>query len=188
MEAIRFGGRAFARTQTAQSAAGKQMMAPSMKERCILDGLPATERKLFLSKCIEHRFRRGDFLAVQGAPHTENYLLRRGIVRTFYISPAGREITLGYWSDNNLLAGPDFFNRWPPQLVGSGGNKRPAPEDQGVRFQSTHGALRANRRARACHVEFQALLVFTAVPDARHPVRLPAHRPVAPSARQPTSS
>lgn len=90
-------------------------------ESSILDGLNDEERQLVLSKCVEQRFEKGAYLCVQGGEHTENFLLESGIVRTFYTSPLGKEITLGYWSAGDLLGGPNFFDNcvhiWSAQAV-----------------------------------------------------------------------
>ncbi len=79
----------------------------------ILDNLPGAERELFLARCTLQRFHKGQYLCAQGGLHTENFVVREGLVRTFYTSPGGREITLGYWSSGNLLGGPDFFQVCP---------------------------------------------------------------------------
>jgi len=79
----------------------------------ILENLPGDERALFLSRCSQQDYRRGEYLCKQGSPHTENFVVSSGLVRTFYVAPTGREITLGYWSSGNLLGGPNFFEVCP---------------------------------------------------------------------------
>jgi CRP/FNR family cyclic AMP-dependent transcriptional regulator len=54
-------------------------------------------------------FARGEFLFRQGAPHRGIFVLRAGVVRSFYVSPAGREITLAKWKPGNFVGGPDIF-------------------------------------------------------------------------------
>ncbi|HXW48805.1 MAG TPA: Crp/Fnr family transcriptional regulator [Xanthobacteraceae bacterium] len=54
-------------------------------------------------------FNRGDHLFRQGEPHRGIFVLRTGIVRSFYVSPSGREITLANWKPGNFVGGPEIF-------------------------------------------------------------------------------
>ena len=45
----------------------------------------------------------------QGDRHDGIFLIESGVVRTFYNSPSGREITLAYWQPGNFVGGPDVF-------------------------------------------------------------------------------
>lgn len=45
----------------------------------------------------------------QGDRHRGIFLIQSGVVRTYYTSPAGREITLAYWQPGNFVGGPDVF-------------------------------------------------------------------------------
>ncbi|MEW6437602.1 MAG: Crp/Fnr family transcriptional regulator [Pseudomonadota bacterium] len=54
-------------------------------------------------------FKPGDYLFCQGEPHRGIFVLRAGIVRSFYFSPNGREITLANWTAGNFVGGPDIF-------------------------------------------------------------------------------
>lgn len=45
----------------------------------------------------------------QGDPHHGIYVILSGIVRVYYTSPSGREITLAYWSPGNFVGGPQLF-------------------------------------------------------------------------------
>lgn len=76
----------------------------------LLDGLPAGDRSALLECSIARVFVPGDTLFVQGERHVSNFLIRSGLVRTYYTSATGKEITLAYWSVNDLVGGPDFFN------------------------------------------------------------------------------
>ena len=51
----------------------------------------------------------GSVLFAQGEPHTDTFLVGDGLVRTYYLAPNGKEITLAFWSRGNLIGGPDFF-------------------------------------------------------------------------------
>ncbi|WP_040484895.1 Crp/Fnr family transcriptional regulator [Lutibaculum baratangense] len=45
----------------------------------------------------------------QGDAHSGIWLIERGVVRTFYVSPAGREITLALWTAGHFVGGPEVF-------------------------------------------------------------------------------
>lgn len=51
----------------------------------------------------------GSTLFHQGEWNTGTYIVESGLIRTFYTSPTGREITLAYWPPDNLVGGPDVF-------------------------------------------------------------------------------
>jgi CRP-like cAMP-binding protein len=54
-------------------------------------------------------FEAGDHLFRQGEPHEGIFILRAGTVRSYYVSPAGREITLANWTPGNFVGGPEIF-------------------------------------------------------------------------------
>jgi CRP-like cAMP-binding protein len=49
----------------------------------------------------------------QGRPHVDTFLIDRGLIRTYYLSPVGKEITLAFWADGNLIGAPDLFGNAP---------------------------------------------------------------------------
>jgi CRP/FNR family cyclic AMP-dependent transcriptional regulator len=54
-------------------------------------------------------FAPGQILFEQGTPHTHTYVIEQGLVRTYYTAHSGREVTLCYWADGDLVGGPNFF-------------------------------------------------------------------------------
>jgi CRP-like cAMP-binding protein len=48
----------------------------------------------------------GETLFAQGARHAGIFHIQSGLVRTFYTSPAGREITLACWLPGNIVGTP----------------------------------------------------------------------------------
>jgi len=54
----------------------------------------------------------GQTLFAQGEQHEGVFLIEKGLIRTFYTSPAGREITLAYWQPGNVVG--------TPQVLGTG--------------------------------------------------------------------
>ncbi len=46
---------------------------------------------------------------LQGDPHRGIYLIEAGRVRTYYVGPSGREVTLAYWTEGHFIGGPEVF-------------------------------------------------------------------------------
>ncbi|WP_163269530.1 Crp/Fnr family transcriptional regulator [Chelativorans alearense] len=53
--------------------------------------------------------RRGEGIFFQGDTHNGIWLIESGIVRTFYVGPSGREITLAIWTSGHFVGGPEVF-------------------------------------------------------------------------------
>lgn len=66
-------------------------------------------REIFVSKCIPRTFQPGQSIFMQGYEHVSTYIIENGQVRTYYVAPTGREITLGYWSTGDLIGAPDVL-------------------------------------------------------------------------------
>lgn len=47
----------------------------------------------------------------QGSPHTRTSIIVEGLVRVYYVSPDGKESTLSYWSEGDIVGGPDLFGK-----------------------------------------------------------------------------
>src|SRR5207244_8621622 len=47
---------------------------------------------------------------------TTSYLIRSGVVRTYYVAPTGKEITIAYWSAGALIGGPQVFSEHRPHI------------------------------------------------------------------------
>ncbi|MGQ9366388.1 Crp/Fnr family transcriptional regulator [Azospirillum sp. ST 5-10] len=54
-------------------------------------------------------FRRGEGVFFQGDTHNGIWLIESGSVRTFYVGPSGREITLAFWTSGHFVGGPEIF-------------------------------------------------------------------------------
>jgi CRP-like cAMP-binding protein len=46
---------------------------------------------------------------VQGETHNGIFLIEEGRVRTYYIGPSGKELTLAYWTPGHFVGGPEVF-------------------------------------------------------------------------------
>lgn len=53
----------------------------------------------------------GIHLFRQGEPHGGVFIVLSGIVRTYYVAPNGRELTLAHWLAGNFVGGPELFGR-----------------------------------------------------------------------------
>lgn len=82
----------------------------TLRQKDILGNLTPLERAQVLSRCVEHQYYAGVSLYTQGTRHIDTFIIKSGLVRTYYSSPMGREIALAYWSDGDLLGGPNFFD------------------------------------------------------------------------------
>ncbi len=52
---------------------------------------------------------RGEGVFFQGDTHDGIWLIESGTVRTFYVGPSGREITLAFWTPGHFVGGPEVF-------------------------------------------------------------------------------
>lgn len=58
---------------------------------------------------VPRKLAAGEQLFRQGDTHGGIWLIESGTVRTFYVSPAGREITLALWTPGHFVGGPEVF-------------------------------------------------------------------------------
>jgi CRP/FNR family cyclic AMP-dependent transcriptional regulator len=45
----------------------------------------------------------------QGETHNGIFLIEEGRVRTYYVGPSGKELTLAYWTPGHFVGGPEVF-------------------------------------------------------------------------------
>jgi CRP-like cAMP-binding protein len=65
-----------------------------------------------LLKCSERRcVAKGSVLFSQGESHKGAYFILNGLVKTYYLSPMGKAMTMAHWSEGAMVGGPDFFER-----------------------------------------------------------------------------
>ena len=120
-------GRASARAAPERAAARKGVgPAPGTRFRPgqldLFSELAPEERDTFLSHCTRQHFDAKANLFSQDEPYTKSYLIRSGMVRTYYVSPSGKEITIAYWSEGAMVGGPNVFREqrlhiWSAQAV-----------------------------------------------------------------------
>lgn len=62
--------------------------------------------------CAERRkFAKGETVFAQGQPNYGVFIIESGILRTYYVAPNGREITLMYWQPGNLVGTPEVVGQ-----------------------------------------------------------------------------
>lgn len=62
--------------------------------------------------CAERRkFAKGETVFAQGQPNHGVFIIESGILRTFYVGPNGREITLMFWQAGNLVGTPEVIGQ-----------------------------------------------------------------------------
>ena len=80
------------------------------KQPNILARLTAAQRNRVVARGVYLHLSEGETLFAQGDRHKGIYLIEHGLVRTFYTSPGGREITLAYWQAGNIVGTPQVFS------------------------------------------------------------------------------
>lgn len=76
-----------------------------------MSGLGRDTMRRLASVGSEVSFDRGETVFLQGDAHNGIWIIDSGRVRTFYIGPSGREITLAYWTPGHFVGGPEVFGR-----------------------------------------------------------------------------
>lgn len=77
----------------------------------LLDGLN-TEERAAVHACGRHmQVPAGTHLFRQGEGHNGVFIILSGKVRTYFVGPNGRELTLAHWLPGNFVGGPELFGR-----------------------------------------------------------------------------
>ena len=90
----------------ASEFAGRTVAYRSNRQPNILGNLTQQERAAVLRHGVHQKLLRGETLFAQGERHRGVFIIETGLVRTFYASPSGREITLAYWKPGNIVGTP----------------------------------------------------------------------------------
>ncbi|MFU0506287.1 Crp/Fnr family transcriptional regulator [Pseudaminobacter sp. NGMCC 1.201702] len=75
----------------------------------ILGYLSESERQHLLNRATRQIRKPGEYIFVQGEPHHGIFVIRSGRARAYYVSSAGREITLAHWTAGHFIGGPEIF-------------------------------------------------------------------------------
>ena len=107
---------AAARTRPAEALEESDRGLPPPSQRELLAELRPPDREAFLARCKKLHFAQGTHLFSQGEPYTTSHLVCSGVVRTYYVSPTGKEITIAYWSEGGFVGGPNVFKEQRPHI------------------------------------------------------------------------
>jgi CRP/FNR family cyclic AMP-dependent transcriptional regulator len=69
---------------------------------------PATRASVLALGRTRH-YQAGEPLFRQGDLHDGIHLIEAGMIKSFYVSEDGRELTLGYWSEGHYVGAPQVF-------------------------------------------------------------------------------
>lgn len=82
----------------------------------LLRGLSDDERRHVYQVSVRRDFRRNTIIYSQGDPSDATYFVESGMVRTYRNSRDGSEFTIGFWSTDEIIGGPDVFSDQPRML------------------------------------------------------------------------
>jgi CRP/FNR family cyclic AMP-dependent transcriptional regulator len=74
-----------------------------------LQGLSAGEMESVRGLATAMSIAAGAPVFTQGDRHEGIWLIEDGLVRTYYIAPSGRELTLAFWTRGHFVGGPEVF-------------------------------------------------------------------------------
>lgn len=75
----------------------------------LLAGLEPTTRSAVMALGSRHEYKAGELIFRQGDPHEGIFLVEFGLVKSFYVSEDGRELTLGFWTKGHYVGAPQVF-------------------------------------------------------------------------------
>lgn len=74
-----------------------------------LSALKAEDRERVLNAGQLQQYCSGESIFIQGERHQGILVILEGVVRSFYVAPSGREITLAYWKRGHFVGGPEIL-------------------------------------------------------------------------------
>lgn len=75
----------------------------------LIERLNPAERDRVRQYGSKRVLQRGESVFDQGQRHDGIAIIESGLVRSFYTSPTGRQLTLAYWFPGNFVGGPEIF-------------------------------------------------------------------------------
>lgn len=81
----------------------------SGREWNVLKIISPEARAELLKRSEERRVPKGSVLFSQGESHRGAYFILKGLIKTYYLSPMGKAMTMAHWSEGDMVGGPDFF-------------------------------------------------------------------------------
>lgn len=74
-----------------------------------LNKLTTEEVEIIRNAGTVKNFVPNETIFLQGDEHKGIWLIESGVVRTYYVGPTGREITLAFWTSGHFVGGPEIF-------------------------------------------------------------------------------
>jgi CRP-like cAMP-binding protein len=99
---------------TASELAARTVAYQGDRQPSIFAHLTSYQTNRVVARGRRQKLLPGEGLFAQDERHDGVFLIESGLIRTFYASPSGREITLAYWKPGNIVG--------TPQVLGSGIN------------------------------------------------------------------
>jgi CRP/FNR family cyclic AMP-dependent transcriptional regulator len=94
----------------AASASARVLQFRVDRQPNIFARLNNAQRQRVMARGVPIHLGDSETLFAQGARHDGVFLVESGLIRTYYISPAGREITLAYWQPGNIVGTPQVMS------------------------------------------------------------------------------
>ena len=91
----------------------KQQIPPTPRPTGFYSSLDAETSAEFVRVGNHKVMQPGESLFIQQSAHSHSFVIQSGLIRTFYVSEAGREVTLGYWGTGDIVGGPSLFGGGP---------------------------------------------------------------------------
>lgn len=115
-------GHGGAQETAARASRGAQFVPPALgRQPNIFARLNKHQLAIVLACAERRKFAKGETVFAQGQPHEGVFVIESGILRTYYVAPNGREITLMYWQPGNLVGTPEVLGqtsyRWSGRTV-----------------------------------------------------------------------
>lgn len=92
----------------ATDLAAAQVCSP--RQPSLFARLSDSECVLVLERAHRCSLEPAEIVFAQGTFHDGIFLIESGLIRTFYTSLAGRDITLAYWQPGNIVGTPEVFD------------------------------------------------------------------------------
>lgn len=110
------------KSPTTRSSTATPTVAAPVRTLAPFTALPSDDREALLASCRRQRFPKGTQIFTQGKQHVTSFIVASGLIRTYYTSSTGKEITMAYWEEGDLIGGPNFLTAdtvhvWSAQAV-----------------------------------------------------------------------
>jgi CRP-like cAMP-binding protein len=97
------------------------LLQPIDRTGMILAPLSQNEREIVRGRAVMRQLPAEAPVLTQGKRYGDIYIIESGRVRTYYVSPSGREFTLAYWTPGHFVGVPELFgtgeNLWAAETM-----------------------------------------------------------------------